>query len=400
MEISRKELFDQIWKIPRTVLAESWKVKVSEITEACKAHGIPLPASGHWTKVNMGYEVKLPLLSGDLNTPIKIILASTKLKIKTKLQPIKSMPEKQKRTTSTLLPECKKALKIYLEKGQKKHHQHDYIWPFQEKVLRIGVMLETVNRAIRLFDTLLREFQQRKWVYELPSTSDNQVNTVIINDERVNFVLKEMRKQEKIKTDDSWRQYKFIFHSTGNVRIQFGRNGYMYSEIKDTKSIRLEEKIQHIADVFLGVSDSIKQSRQDRIDREHQENLRSMLSSLVKDAIEYNQSCESDISDICKQHERSLKIKNLAQHLYGSWTEKALSSEEKLWLVYLNQKGNESDPANKRDTISLNVPVDIKDFVKKAIQKENNRYKELLVLDLEYEINKILDWELRFGKYK
>jgi len=291
MEISRNELFDHIWKTPRATLAKIWKVNASDITKACKLHGIPLPASGHWTRVNMGHDIKRPKLSEELDKTLIIVLNSGNPKTKTKSCPIKPKLEKQKKTTLILLPECKKALKIYSTKGQNKHHQYDYIWPYQESVLRIGVMSETVKRTISLFNSLLHEFKKRKWEYELPSTSNNQVNTVIINDERIDFVLKERRRQEKIKSDDSWRQYKFIFHSTGNVRIQFGRNGYMYSEIKDTKSTRLEEQIQYIADAFLGASDSIKESRQARIDSEHQESLRSSLGSLVKDALEYNTNC-------------------------------------------------------------------------------------------------------------
>ena len=398
MKISRKELFEYVWKTPRAALAKIWKVNTSDITKACKFHNIPLPAPGHWTKINVGYDIKLPKLSGELDKTL--IIASNSDTPKTKSRTIKPKLEKQKKTTLVLLPECKKALKIYSVKGQKKHHQHDYIWPYQEEVLRIGVMSETVKRTISLFNSLLHEFKKRKWEYELPGTSNNQVNTVIINDERIDFVFKERRRQEKIKTDDSWRQYKFIFHSTGNVRIQFGRNGYMYSEIKDTKSIRLEEQIQYIADAFLGASDSIKESRQARIDSEHQESLRSSLRSLVKDALEYNQSCESNISNICKQYERSLKIKKLTLHFSESWPEKSLSNEEKSWLAYLNQKGKETDPANKRDTISFNIPIDIIVFVKEKIKNDCERYKELLTLNLKYEIHKIVDWEDRFGKYK
>lgn len=404
MNISRKTLLEHIWKTPRIALAKSWELQGSDITKACNLHDIPLPPSGHWTKVRMGHEVKPPILSGDLNTTVEITstLNKTKIKtrIKTKSQPTELKSEERRKTSTNLLPECRKALKIYSKKGQKKHYQYDYVWPYKEEILRIGVMAEAIKRTIKLFDSLLREFKKRKWEYELPSTSDNQVNTVIINDERIDFVLKEMRRQERVKTDDSWRQYKFIFHSTGNIRIQYGRSGFMYSEIKDTKSVRLEDKIPYIADMLLNVRNSIKNSRLARIDSDHQEHLRYMLKSLVNDAMAYNQSCESNISNICMQHDRSQKIKRLAQHFSDNWPEDSLSDEEKSWLSYLKQKGNDTDPANKRGTISFNAPVDIIVFVKEKIQKDYERYKELLTLNLKSEIHKMVDWENRFGKYK
>jgi hypothetical protein len=395
MEISRKELFDHIWKTPRTELAPIWKVKASEITKACNGHKIPLPAAGHWTKINTGHVVNVPILSGDFNTIVKIIPASNRLKPKAEF--IEPKLEKEKRTT--LLPECRKALKIYSAKGQQKHYQYDYIWPYKEEVLRIGVMSETIKRAISLFDMLLREFKKNKWVYELPSISNNQVNTVIINDERIDFVLKEMRRQEKIKTDDSWRQYQFIFHATGNIRIQYGRSGCMYSEIKDKKSIRLEEQIQHVSNAFLNVSDSIKKSRQARIDSEHQESLKYTLKNLVKDVVDYNQSCESNIFELLDKFEKSKRIISLANHIEENWSQNNVNQKEQIWIEFLKAKANEIDPAKMRNSILLNTPQDIEMYVLEKIKEEPKRYGELSSLNIQSEIKKILHWNSVMGKY-
>jgi hypothetical protein len=54
MDRTRHELFEQVWQTPMTHLAAQFKISGSSLKELCKRHEIPLPARGHWTKVELG----------------------------------------------------------------------------------------------------------------------------------------------------------------------------------------------------------------------------------------------------------------------------------------------------------------------------------------------------------
>ena len=52
--LERQKLYDEVWSIPMTKIAESYNLSGNEIKRAAYAMGIPLPSSGHWAKVAHG----------------------------------------------------------------------------------------------------------------------------------------------------------------------------------------------------------------------------------------------------------------------------------------------------------------------------------------------------------
>lgn len=52
--LERQKLYEEVWSIPMTKIAESYNLSGNEIKRAAYAMGIPLPSSGHWAKVAHG----------------------------------------------------------------------------------------------------------------------------------------------------------------------------------------------------------------------------------------------------------------------------------------------------------------------------------------------------------
>lgn len=61
--LTRKELYDLVWTEPLSKLAKKYKISDNGLRKICKRMNIPIPAMGHWQKIQYGKPVivtKLP----------------------------------------------------------------------------------------------------------------------------------------------------------------------------------------------------------------------------------------------------------------------------------------------------------------------------------------------------
>ena len=62
--LTRKELYDLVWTEPLSRLAKKYKISDNGLRKICKRMNIPIPAMGHWQKIQYGKKVtitKLPV---------------------------------------------------------------------------------------------------------------------------------------------------------------------------------------------------------------------------------------------------------------------------------------------------------------------------------------------------
>ncbi len=55
--LSRKQLYDEIWKISVSGVAKKYNLNYQRLLESCRETNIPFPASGYWTRLNCGKDV-------------------------------------------------------------------------------------------------------------------------------------------------------------------------------------------------------------------------------------------------------------------------------------------------------------------------------------------------------
>jgi hypothetical protein len=60
--LTRKELFDLVWSVPRTELAKRFKVSDVAVAKRCRSTNIPMPPPGYWARVAAGAKTKRPEL--------------------------------------------------------------------------------------------------------------------------------------------------------------------------------------------------------------------------------------------------------------------------------------------------------------------------------------------------
>lgn len=57
LTLTRQELYDLVWSTPLTTLEKTHQLSANDFRTLCKNYHIPLPKSGHWTKVQFGLAV-------------------------------------------------------------------------------------------------------------------------------------------------------------------------------------------------------------------------------------------------------------------------------------------------------------------------------------------------------
>jgi hypothetical protein len=92
IEMTRKQLYDEIWEISVAGVAKKYDIPYAHLMKQVKEAGIPIPPSGYWTKLGHGKPVtKLDLLepANEMLSIYKSVPVTRKKKIQEKLTPEK-----------------------------------------------------------------------------------------------------------------------------------------------------------------------------------------------------------------------------------------------------------------------------------------------------------------------
>lgn len=60
--MGRVELFDRVWSLPVSKLAEEWGITGTGLKKVCRRVQIPVPPRGYWAKLKAGHRQKRPSL--------------------------------------------------------------------------------------------------------------------------------------------------------------------------------------------------------------------------------------------------------------------------------------------------------------------------------------------------
>ncbi|MGI5985359.1 MAG: hypothetical protein ACOX7O_05845 [Oscillospiraceae bacterium] len=94
IEMTRKQLYDEIWEISAAGVAKKYDIPYSQFMKQIKEAAIPIPPSGYWTKLSFGK----PVTKIELNEPTNAIVPIYKTVPSTQTKKIKADPKAKKVT--------------------------------------------------------------------------------------------------------------------------------------------------------------------------------------------------------------------------------------------------------------------------------------------------------------
>lgn len=354
--LKRKELYDLVWSTPLSHLAKKYQISDNGLRKICKRMNIPIPAMGHWQKLKFGKNVVIQELPENFEGKDDIIIEergsddaiidspfAQQKKLIDSIENTKSLsinvPDRLSSRPDKLITDTIN----YFDAVRRYYKSHRGYYPDRNTVLNIEVRDETLPRALRLLDTIIKALKARGHEVE----TNHFTTDAIIGAEHVEFRLREKKRMLEVKDNYGSRQYEF----TGELVFVIDIGPYRRKEIKDghepieTKVSTIiaalelegqklkEERIQ--AEIY-----RIKREEQERIEREYKELQRKDLQAfkqLFLDAIRLHQT--NILRTYIQTIEEYTNKKGELTEEFLNW--KTWADKKVLWYDPLM---NESDP--------------------------------------------------------
>lgn len=299
--ITRQELYDQVWTSPMRTLATKYGLSDVGLRNICIRHEIPLPGAGYWTKHKFGKapsKIKLPSPSKD---SLNKIIFSEKREYETEhVQDLENTPEllsviefeKNPKNRITLIkqlnnphPLVLKTQKVLLKTSSHRFGLDKYgrINRWREKVLPISVSPHGLNRALCIFDQLLKAFDKRNYSYFISENRTSELFVSMIG-EKVEFRLMEVvtqsdyvptleQKRRKEEADIDWWP-RYTYNPTGKFQLII--ESYVSGIQKiwtDKKNKKVED---YLNDFIVGLMRGAIVLRKRRLIRDKEDQLRKI----------------------------------------------------------------------------------------------------------------------------
>ena len=285
--LTRKELYDLVWAEPLSRLAKKYKISDNGLRKICKRMNIPIPAMGHWQKIQYGKKVIVTKLPAKYDGKDKVTLDEKKSsdidvdspiaqqrRLVQTIESSEDLPLKVPDRMSSRPDKLIRSTMDYYDAVRRYYKSHHGTHPDRINVLNIQVQEESRPRAFRLLDTIIKVLRCRK--HDI--IADHFTTYAKIGDEHVKFRLREKQKVSDIKTSYGGQQYE----STGEFVFVIDIRSYDRKEVKDGHE-PIESKISTIIAILELEGKRMKEDRiaseirrkkweeQERIERELKE---------------------------------------------------------------------------------------------------------------------------------
>ena len=310
---------------------------------------IPIPAMGHWQKVQYGKRVivtKLPTKyegkdeitldekgEDDINVDSPIVQQRILIQ---SIENTKDLPLKVPDRLSSRPDKLIRSTMDYYVAVRRYYRSHNGTYPDRINVLNIQVNEESRPRAFRLLDTIIKVLRSRK--HDI--IADHFTTYAKIGDEHVKFRLREKQKVSDIKTSYGGQQYE----STGEFVFVIDIRSYNRKEVKDSHE-PIESKISTIIAILELEGKRMKEERiASEIRRKEWEEQQRIERELKERQDKEAHAFKKLFLQAIRLHQTNI-IRNYIQTVEADVMNKANITEEfTQWLAWAEQKVSWYDP--------------------------------------------------------
>jgi hypothetical protein len=294
-ELTREELYAQVWAEPMTSLAQRYGLSDRVLAKICTRMGIPVPGRGYWARVQSGQvplQAKLPKIKARQKAVVNLNKRGHILEETKELQDVAGYiasemhPENQITVPDALvdpLPVVEKTAKSLRAAGA---DDHGMVRPRAKRCLDIRVGKESIERAERIMDTLLKALDVRG--IELIHDEEGEGGTqLIVDGETLGFHLEEKARREKYQPtaveqkkldEDSYYRYRLPddrFFPSGNLSLKLDIRWWGRG-LRGTWSDGKRQRVENCLNKFIATAyKAAAQKKSARIKRERDERERA-----------------------------------------------------------------------------------------------------------------------------
>jgi hypothetical protein len=203
IHLSRKELYDQVWKTSMVKLAKQYGLSDVGLAKICKKHNIPRPTLGYWAKKYAGHNVHpIPLPAGDDVTIVISPNPYNQNNLKSRNTSFDKHPYKLNNEPITVPDRLSDPHPLIRQSSEilnaSKVDEFGIITPSKKGCLDIKVSTDSLRRALRIMDTVIKVLEKQGYKVYLSEghTKVEILDAVILFGIKEKLIKKEKRPAE------------------------------------------------------------------------------------------------------------------------------------------------------------------------------------------------------------
>ena len=356
--LSRQQLYDRVWSEPLTRLAKKYCISDNGLRKMCKSMNIPLPSNGYWMKIKYGKRINKPKLpKGNFGKEEVVLRPRTnncnELSTAMSVQNLLVNEIMNDKNLVLDVPDRLSSRPDPLIISTKAYHDaiKSYYWrrvgryPDRIDVLNIDVAEESLPRAYRLLDTLIKLLRRRNHEVRV----DYYKTVAVIEGEEIAFRLREKNKVASETTNYGSR----IMKPTGDFIFSIGEYSWREKYINDGKQ-RLESKL---AVILAKLELEGKREHDERIESEKQQKIREEQEQIEREIKEIKEAELKKFTNLFKEALQLHHATILRNYIEQKYHDSDLGKD---WIEWANEKVNWYDPMiNKEDQLLDDIHKEI-----------------------------------------
>jgi hypothetical protein len=299
VELTREELYEQVWAVPMARLAERYGISDVALAKTCRKLLIPVPSRGYWRRKETGRapaRVPLPRARPGARTTVT-------LRLDPKSEPPPPSPEVAARMTHEALPENRIRVADRLSRPHSlvrqaavilkpRSRRVDPVRPWRpDPCLDIRVTPKHLGRALRIFDATIKALEARDIPIRVVADDRRRRPQIELFGEKVAFWLEERTAPHPHVPTEAEAQPGAVIHRkwdhvpSGRLRLRIedhylGRTRRTWS---DGHRAKLEDLLNGFVVGLTVVADALRaRTIRWKREREAEEEARRKLSSRMR----------------------------------------------------------------------------------------------------------------------
>lgn len=372
VSLPRKALYDLVWSKPISQVAKEFGISDVGLAKRCRAHEIPLPGLGYWRKKETGKDVhqpRLPEFKGSdevfftVEIPDEDEFGNVKPKTFPEYVVFEKNPENVIRVPAVLSDPHRfvAAAKKHLERA-KPDYKMGWLVARGAETLDIRVCRDSVDRALRIMDALIKALEERGFPVNLKN-EEGYSTFVQVNEEKLAIGLDELLRFKK--SGDEWTggDERYAYLPSGRLTLKIRSAEYMGCRYQWRDGVRL--KLEDCLNAFvIGLQDAAELERTRRLEREEldrrfrEERARAEeLRKRQRDEMARLQQLETEVSNWRKAQEIRAYVSAVESDAVASDGSIEPGSDLANWISWARSHADRFDPLAEGPPSVLDEPV-------------------------------------------
>jgi hypothetical protein len=365
-KLTRKQLYDLVWKEPRTTISKRFQITDAELRKICGNMNIPLPPNGHWQKLKYRKPVEITKLPGDYSGSDEVVFGNTG-NFQLSVSPVSIQNSLVKEIESNpalplLVPDrlFKPDILItstqnYLDAIRRYDWSKGGTYPSRSNALSIDVSKEQLPRTLRIMNAIIRLFNARGHSIII---KDNNSYAVVFGEE---IMIRLRERHKRVVSNEKYREWESM--PIGKLVFIAGEN---WRSIEVNEGLEgLEKKL---AIILAKIEIRAKKEIADRIEREKWHLIQEEKRKKERELTEKKEKELTDFKNIFWSAIRLNQagfLRDYVNQVEAYAKNSGVFTEEKQqWIAWAREKIDWYDPlVNKEDQL-------LDDFNKNKLMRE------------------------------